>query len=103
MLSNRCDMLGIFAAMQNPAMDFGMERLHAAIEHFRKPGELGNVFHCDAGFAEEFGGTPGGDEFDAESRKLAGEIDESGFVSNAEDGTADFRRSAGHDRPREQG
>ena len=74
---------GIFAAMQNAAVDLGMKRLHASIEHFRKSGEIGNVLDGDAGVAQEFRGASGRDEFDAKRGKLAGEIDESGLIGDS--------------------
>ena len=78
--------LAIFAAMQDAAVDLGMKRLDAAVEHFGESGEFGDVFHGDAGVAQQFGGASGGDEFDAEGGELAGEIDESGFVGDTENG-----------------
>ena len=79
---------GIFAAMQNAAMNFGMQRLHAAVEHFGKAGEVRDIFDGDAGIAQQLGRASGGDEFDAERGKLAGEIGEAGFVGDAENGAA---------------
>ena len=81
--------LGIFAAMQDAAVNFGVKRLDAAVEHFGEAGEVGDVFHGDAGVAQELGGAAGGDEFDAESGELAGEIDESGLVGDTENGALD--------------
>jgi len=46
---------------------------------------------------------PGGDGFDAEAGELARELDEAGFVGDAEDGALDFVSAAGHDRPRIEG
>ncbi len=84
-----CDVRGVFAAMQNAAVNFGMQRLDAPIEHFRKAGEFGDVFDGDAGIAQQLGGASGGDEFDAEAGELAGEIYEAGFIGDAEDGALD--------------
>ncbi len=50
-LSNGAAMGGVVAAMQNAAVDFGMQRLDAAVEHFGESGELGDVFDGDAGVA----------------------------------------------------
>ena len=76
--------LAIFAAMKNAAVNFGMQRLHAAVEHFGESGEVGDVFDRDAGVAQQLGGAAGGDEFDAEGGKFAGEIDQAGFIGDAE-------------------
>ena len=75
-------------------MDLGVKRLDAAVEHFGEAGEFGDVFDGDAGVAQEFGGASGGDEFDAERGELAGEIDESGFVGDAENGALNLGRHA---------
>ena len=80
---------GIFAAMQDAAVNFGVQSLDSAVEHLGESGEVGDVFHCDAGVAQEFGGASGGDEFDAESGEFAGEIYESGFVGDTENGALD--------------
>ena len=42
-----CDMLRIFATKQNAAVNLGMQRLDAAVEHFRKTSKLGDVFYGD--------------------------------------------------------
>ncbi len=56
---------GIFAAMQDSAVNFGMQRLDSAVEHFGESGEFGDVFDSDAGIAQQFGRASGGDEFDS--------------------------------------
>ena len=90
----------IFAAVQNTAVNFGMQRLDTAIEHFGKAGEVGDVFDGDAGIAQKLGSASGGDEFDAEIGETPREIDEAGFVGYAENGALDAGSAAGHDRPR---
>ena len=87
----------IIAAMQNAAMHFGMQRLDAAVEHFGEAGEFGNIFDCYAGVAEKFGGASGGDEFNAKSRELAREIDQSGLVGDTENGAPNLLSCRGHD------
>ena len=82
---------GILAAVEDAAVNLGVERLDAAVEHFGESGEVGDVFHGDAGIAQQLGGASGGDEFDAESGELAGEFDEAGFVGDGEDGAVDLR------------
>jgi hypothetical protein len=73
-------------AMKNSAMHLGMERLDAAVEHFGEAGEFGDVFDGNAGVAEEFRSASGRDEFDAHGGQMAGEVDESGLVGDAEQG-----------------
>ena len=81
-----CNVLGICAAMQNSAVHFRMKRLYASIQHFGKTGQIGDVFHCDAGIAQEFCRAAGGDQFDTLRREFAGEIHKSGFVGDTENG-----------------
>ncbi len=85
------DVPGVFAAVKDAAVDLGMKRLDASVEHLGEAGEVGDVFHGDARVAEQLGGASGGDEFDAEGGELAGELDESGFVGHGEDGAVDSR------------
>ncbi len=90
---------GILAAVQNAPVNFGMQRLHAAVEHFGEASEVGDVFDGDEGIAKKLGRASGGDEFDAEAGKLAGEIDKAGLVGDAENGALDLGGGAGHGRP----
>ena len=99
MLGNGCDVRGILAPMQDAAVNFGMQRLDAAIEHLGKAGEFRNIFDGDAGIAQQLGGASGGDEFDAEGGELAREVYQAGLVGNAQDGALDTGRAGGHNRP----
>ena len=90
MFGHRARCAGIFAAMQNTAMDFRVQRFDTAIEHFGEAGEVGDVFDFDSGVAQELGGSASGDELDAEIGELTGEIGKAGFVGYAEDGALDF-------------
>ena len=45
-------MLGVFADVEDAAVDFGVESLDAAIEHLRKAGELGDVADFKASFTK---------------------------------------------------
>ena len=91
MLGNRRAMAGVVAAMQNAAVHLRMQRLDAPIQHFREPGQLGNVFHGNAGVAQQLGRASGRNQFDAEPGKFAGKIDQSGFVGDTENGALNFR------------
>ena len=96
------NMFGIFAAMQDAAVNFGVQRLNTPIEHLGKSGEFRNIFDRDPGIAQQFGRASGGDEFDAEPSQLAGEIDQAGFIGDTQDGALDFC-NAGHDGPSDSG
>ena len=40
-------------------MDLGVQRLHTAIHHFGKAGQVRNIHHSKARIAQRFGCTPG--------------------------------------------
>jgi hypothetical protein len=94
--------LEIAAAMEDASVDFGVEGLDAAVEHFGESGEFGDVFDGDAGIAQELSGASGGDEFDAEGGELAGEVDQTGFIGDGDNGSLEFR-SASQDGASELG
>ena len=94
MLGNRRAMAAVFAPMQDASMHLRMQRLDAPVQHFRKPGQLGNIFHGDAGVAQQLGRASGRNQFHAQRGEFAGEIYQSGFVGNAKNGALDFRHKA---------
>ncbi len=85
---------GVGAALQDAAMDFGMERLDAAVEDFRMAGERGDVDDGDVGIAQGGGGAAGGQDFDAERGEAAGEINQAGLVGYAEKGALNLHMGA---------
>ena len=48
MLGNSGGVRGIFAAIQDSAMNLGMQSLDAAIEHFGEASEFRDIFYGDA-------------------------------------------------------
>jgi hypothetical protein len=54
--------LRVFATVQDSAMHLGMERFYAAIEHFGKAGQLGDVFDLNPGITQQFRCPPGRDQ-----------------------------------------
>src|SRR5580704_10800500 len=80
---------GFRALVQNSAVYFRVQRLHAAAEHFGPAGEIGNVANGDAGIAQKFGGAAGGNNFDAERTQLAREFDDAGLVVDADESASD--------------
>ena len=76
--------VGIAANVEQTAVDARMQRLHAAVEHFGKAGEIADVLYRQAGLAECTRGATGRDQLDAETCEHLGEIDEAGFVGDAE-------------------
>jgi hypothetical protein len=44
--------IGIVSQGEDSAMNLGMKRFEPAIHHFRKAGDIGNVFHRNFVFAQ---------------------------------------------------
>src|ERR1700736_1137267 len=76
---------GKIAAKEEGAVDFGVQSLDAAAEHFWPAGELGNIADGDASFAKQLGGAAGGEDFDAESGELVCKNNDSRFVENTDE------------------
>ena len=74
------NMLGVVAAMQDPSVNFGVQRLDPPIQHFRKTGQFGDIFDGDAGISQQLSRTASGDEFDPKSGERPGKINQAGFV-----------------------
>ena len=72
------------AAAQNSAVDFRMQRLHAAVEHLGKAGELFDRLDLHARRFERGLGASGRDQLDAAARERAREIREPALVGYAE-------------------
>src|SRR5206468_5828525 len=79
------------AAMKNTAVDLRMQRLHPAVEHLGKPGEVRDVAHRDSLLPQQLRGAARRDKFDAHAGQLAGKLYESALIGDAQDGTFDLR------------
>ena len=90
-------------AVQDASVNLGVQRLYPPVEHLGKAGQLGNVFHGDAGVAQQLRGAAGRDQFDAHAGEFAGKFHQSGLVRHAENGTLNFCMGRGHGRPRMNG
>ena len=86
---------GFGALVEDAAVNFRMERLHAAAEHFGPAGEVGDVAHGHAGLAQEFRGAAGRDDLGAERAEFAREFHDAGLVVNADESARDFRLACG--------
>ena len=91
MLGNGRAMAAVVTAMQDAAVHLRMQRLDAPVQHFRKPGQLGNIFHRNAGVAQQLGRASGRNQFHSEGDEFAGEIYQSGFIGDAKNGALNFR------------
>ena len=76
---------------EQPAVYFGMQRLHAAIHHFRKAGVVGDVADFDSCFFEMLARAASAKNFDATCNEFAHEFDEAGFVADTDESTFDRR------------
>ena len=79
-------MFGVVADREQAAMDLRVQRLHPAVHHFGKAGELGDVVDRQAGRRDRLRGAAGGDELDAVAGQRVGELDQAGLVGNGQQG-----------------
>ena len=87
----RLHVVGLAAHGQDAAGDLGMHGLDAAVEHFGKAGDFRDVAHRHAGFAQQPGGAAGRDQLRRRDRaQVAGEVDDAGFVGDADQGAVRF-------------
>ena len=94
--AHRFGMRGIAADGEKPAMHGRMQRLDAAVHHFRKAGQFGHVARGKAGLAQRLARAAGRDQLDSVAGKSAGEFDDPGFVGDGEKGTRCAAKMFGH-------
>ncbi len=80
----------VVAEEKKAAVDLGVQRLHPAVEHLGKAGQVRDVADFQPGAAQGGGGAAGGDERVAGGDQAPGEIDQAGFVRDGE------KRAFGH-------
>ena len=71
-------------------MHLGVQRFHAAIEHFGKRGDFGHLGHRQAFFGQQLGGAAGGNQGHTESVQGLGQFDDAGFVGDGDQGAHGF-------------
>ena len=81
-------MLGVVADREQAAMHLGMQRLDAAVHHFGKAGQLGDVLDLQPGLGDRLRGAAGRDQLDAVAGQRLGELDQAGLVGNGNQGAA---------------
>src|SRR5262249_22624101 len=81
-LFHRGEVFFIPADREQSAVHFRVQRLDAAVHHFGRAGEFGDVNDQEAGFAERLCGTAGRDQLNIEERELAGEWDQTSLVGD---------------------
>ena len=73
-----------------------MQRLDAAVHHFRKSGQLADVDDLQPGVAQRHAGAAGRHKLDAEAGKRAREFDDPGFVGDGNKGARGAAQMLGH-------
>src|SRR5205807_6188551 len=76
---------GIVALREDRAMNFGMQRLHAAVHHLGEAGDVGHVGDGQAEVAKELGGSAGAQQLDLEFLvQRLGKVGQAGLVGNTQ-------------------
>ena len=76
---------------QNTAVDFRMQRFHAAVEHFGKTGIVGDFNHGNARIGKQLRRAAGREDFDTEFVQGLGKFDCACLVGQADQGAFDGR------------
>src|SRR5882724_4402079 len=82
------------APVEDAAMHFRLQRLHTAVEHLRKAGEVGDVAHLDPLLAQQLRGATGRDQLHVHRCQRAREFHQTALVSDAQDGSSDLRHDS---------
>ena len=80
------DVFRVVAHGENAAVDVGVQRLDAAVEHFGEAGHVGHVAHRQAGVGQRLARAAGGNQLDVEGGQAAGQVEQAGLVADAEQG-----------------
>ena len=83
------------AAAEDAAVDLRHQRLHPAVQDFRKPGVRGHVRDRHAGLAQRAGGAAGGQDLDPARGQRLGERHQPGLVGDRDQRAADWH-DTGH-------
>src|SRR5258708_28851626 len=77
----------MIAPREDSPVQFWMERLHPAVEHLREAGDVRHVRHREALGREGAGGAARRDELEAARHESAPEVDDSGLIRDAQQGS----------------
>ncbi len=83
-------------AAEQATVHHRVQGLDPAVHHFRETGDVGNVFHCQAGLADRLGGPAGGKQLHVARSEGAGQVDQTGFVGNGQQGPAHGQQIGTH-------
>ena len=87
MLLERRQVVGPIAAGENAAVKRRMQRLHAAVHHLGKAGQVGDARDGQAGLGQRASGAARRDQLEAARGETAAQIDDPGLVGNAQQGS----------------
>jgi hypothetical protein len=82
------------ATAKDAAVDLRVQRLHAAVHHFREAGVIGHFGDGNAVVLEQLVGAAGGQQFHAGLAEVTGKVDDAGLVGDGNQGLFD---GLGHD------
>jgi hypothetical protein len=94
---------GVFRVAANsekPAMHLRVQRLHAAVHHLRKAGQLRHVDDAEPCVLQRLGGAAGRDELDVVAGERRGEVDEPGLVGHRQQGAGNAAGMGDHGQSR---
>jgi hypothetical protein len=83
-LGDRFHVLRKIAPGEETSVHHGVQRLHAAVQHLGKPGDLADIAHRETHLSEGARGTSGRHELPAKLGELGGEGDQAGLVGDGE-------------------
>ena len=86
----------IVADGEQAAVHLGVQRLHPAVHHLGKPGDVGDVDHLQACVRQGLGGPAGGDDLDAVPGEPTGEIHKPALVGNRQQRAGDRTQALAH-------
>jgi hypothetical protein len=72
--------------VQDAPVDTGVQRLHAAIQHLREAGEIGNIAYHKPGIPQGPRRTAGRDKLHVHAAQLPGEIGQARLIRNTQKG-----------------
>src|SRR4029077_635740 len=74
----------MIAAIQQPAVHFRVQRLHAPAQHFGPTSKFGDILHCYAFVAQQFCRAAGRENLDLQGREPPGQLHDPGLVEYAQ-------------------
>jgi len=78
----------VIAQPQKPAVNTGMQRLHAPVHHFGKARHVRHVLDGQACLAQRLGAAAGGQKLHPATGEGLSQFDQSGLVGNGKKGSA---------------